>query len=146
MIEKPSLFIDDFIEAGADFITIHVESDENPADLIAKIKKHGKKAGLSIRPKTNISQLIPYLPDIDLILVMAVEPGFGGQAFQLQTLDRLSEIKSLIGRKKIMISVDGGINLKTATDVKNAGANILVAGTAILMANDFKVIIDELKK
>lgn len=146
MIEKPSLFIDDFIEAGADFITIHVESDENPADLIAKIKKHGKKAGLSIRPKTNISQLIPYLPDIDLILVMAVEPGFGGQAFQLHTLDRLSEIKSLICRKKIMISVDGGINLKTAPACVLAGADILVSGSYIFKHRSYAQAINQLKK
>lgn len=146
MIEKPSLFIDDFIEAGADLITIHVESAENPADLIAKIKKHGKKAGISIRPKTNISQLIPYLPDIDLILVMAVEPGFGGQIFQKQTLDRLSEIKSLIGRKKITISVDGGINLKTASACVLAGADILVSGSYIFKHRSYVQAINQLKK
>lgn len=146
MLERPSGFIEAFAAAGADFITVHVESAEDPALLISQIKKHGKKAGLSIRPKTNVNRLIPYLPDIDLILVMSVEPGFGGQAFQCRALDKVAELKALIGPKKIKISVDGGINPQTAPACKLAGADILVSGSYIFKHRSYARAIALLKE
>lgn len=146
MLDKPSDFIEAFAAAGADFITVHLESDEDPAVLISQIKKHGKKAGLSVRPQTNINRLIPYLPDIDLVLVMSVEPGFGGQAFQCQALDKVVALKALIGTKKIKISIDGGINPQTAPACVLAGADILVSGSYIFKHRSYARAIAGLKE
>ena len=112
------------------------------------IKEKGSRAGIAIKPDTPIEEVYEYLPYIHMCLVMTVEPGKGGQTLITDMLAKISELKSYIERKglEIDIEVDGGINLKTAPRVKNAGANILVAGTAILMASDYKVIIDELKE
>ncbi len=132
MMTNPAPFIPAFVKAGADLITVHLEADDNPADLISLIKKEGKQVGLSIRPNTSVSKLLPFLPMIDLVLVMSVEPGFGGQVFQPQALEKIAALKELIGRKKVKISVDGGINNITAPACVLAGADILVAGSYIL--------------
>lgn len=145
MMTNPGEFIGSFAEAGADMITVHLESGENVSDLISKIKKVGCRVGLSIRPKTNINAIIPYLPDIDLILVMAVEPGFGGQRFQKQAIARIAEIKDLIGRKEVQIAVDGGVNDVTAPACIVAGADILVAGSYIFGKRSYAKAIQILK-
>jgi ribulose-phosphate 3-epimerase len=132
MMTNPSDFIPDFAAAGADIITVHLECGQNIADLIDLIKKEGKKVGISLRPKTKVSDIIPWLPMIDLVLVMSVEPGFGGQTFQKEAISRIAELKDLIGRKQVQISVDGGINNVTAPACVLAGADILVAGNYIL--------------
>ena len=115
---------------------------------IQLIKEKGSRVGIAIKPETSIEEVYEYLPYIHMCLVMTVEPGKGGQTLITDMLAKISELKTYIERKglEIDIEVDGGINLKTAPKVKNAGANILVAGTAILMASDYKVIIDELKE
>lgn len=146
MMTNPAPFIAEFARAGADMITVHLESDADTADLIALIKKEKKKAGISIRPKTSVSKLLPYLPMIDLVLVMSVEPGFGGQPFIKQSLEKIVELKALIGRKNVQISVDGGINNITAPACILAGADILVAGSYIFKHKPYERQIRQLKQ
>ncbi len=131
MMTNPAKYIPDFARAGADIITVHLESDEDTADLISLIKKEGKQVGLSIRPNTPVSKLLPFLPMIDLVLVMSVEPGFGGQSFIPQSIEKIAALKEFIGRQKVRISVDGGINHITAPACVLAGADILVAGSYV---------------
>ncbi len=146
MMTNPLSFVPAFAAAGADWITVHIEAEDNVADLISAIKKEGKKVGLSIKPNTKVSDLIPYLPDIDLVLVMSVEPGFGGQAFQKQAIAKIAELKDLIGRKPVRIAVDGGITDVTAPVCVLAGADILVAGSYIWKQKNYACAIDALKK
>lgn len=146
MMTNPAPFIAEFARAGADMITVHLESDADIADLIALIKKEKKKAGISIRPKTSVSKLLPYLPMIDLVLVMSVEPGFGGQPFIKHSLEKIVELKALIGRKNVQISVDGGINDITAPACILAGADILVAGSYVFKHKPYKRQIMQLKQ
>ncbi len=146
MMTNPAPFIAEFARAGADMITVHLESDADIADLIALIKKEKKKAGISIRPKTSVSKLLPYLPMIDLVLVMSVEPGFGGQPFIKHSLEKIVELKALIGRKPVQISVDGGINNITAPACILAGADILVAGSYVFKHKPYKRQIMQLKQ
>ncbi len=145
MMTNPSRYISDFAQAGADMITVHLESDDDTADLISLIKKEGKKVGISIRPNTSVSKLLPFLPMIDLVLVMSVEPGFGGQSFIPKSLEKIAALKELIGRKKIQISVDGGINDITAPACILAGADILVAGSYIFNHKPYTKRIKQLK-
>lgn len=146
MLTNPQNFIAPFAKAGADMITIHLESDDNIQDTLSVIKKFGCKAGLSLRPKTNINKLIPFLPMIDLVLIMSVEPGFGGQSFQKEALKKIADLKDLIGQKPVQISVDGGVNDITAPACRLAGADILVAGNYIFKSDDYAKAIERLKK
>ena len=135
MIDRPHRYVGAFCDAGADLVVFHVEADE-PQDVFAAIedvKAHGKKVGLAIKPKTPESVLIPYLPLLDLALVMTVEPGFGGQAFLEHQLDTIRQVRALIERYNpaCRLEVDGGINAKTAAAVVAAGADTLVAGSAV---------------
>lgn len=145
MVEKPSILIKDFADAGADFITVHLECKEEIPFLISLIKKEKKKVGLSIKPNTKVSDILPYIPDIDLILVMSVEPGFGGQKFQQEAIKKIADLKELIGRKKVLISVDGGINDVTAPACVYSGADILVAGSYVFKNKPYKKAIEKLK-
>lgn len=146
MVVKPSILIKDFADAGADFITVHLECKEEIPFLISLIKKEKKKVGLSIKPNTKVSDILPYIPDIDLILVMSVEPGFGGQKFQQEAIKKIADLKELIGRKKVLISVDGGINDVTAPACVCAGADILVAGSYVFKNKPYKKAIEKLKR
>lgn len=145
MMTNPANFIEPFVQAGADMITVHLECQDDIPTLISMIKKYGKKVGISIKPSTKVSDIIPYLPDIDLVLVMSVEPGFGGQSFQKNALDKIAELKNLIGRKPVKISVDGGINDVTAPACVLAGVDILVAGSYVFKTRSYKQAIDKLK-
>ena len=145
MVEKPSVLIKDFADAGADLITVHLECKEEIPYLISLIKKEKKKVGISIKPNTKVSDILPYIPDIDLILVMAVEPGFGGQQFQPQAIKKIADLKDLIGKKKVLISVDGGINDVTAPACVYAGADILVAGSYVFKNKPYQKAINKLK-
>ena len=145
MLSRPQAFVKPFAQAGADLITVHLECEDHLADTIDLIKKQGCRAGIAIRPKTNISQIIPYLPMIDLVLVMSVEPGFGGQAFQKEALDKIAGLRDLIGTKKVLISVDGGVNAVTASACRLAGADILVAGSAVFGPKNTAEAIERLK-
>ncbi|MEG1994046.1 MAG: ribulose-phosphate 3-epimerase, partial [Oscillospiraceae bacterium] len=124
MISEPLKYIDDFVSAGADIITFHIESDSDVIATIEKIKKSGKKVGLSIKPKTPTSAVIPYLPLVDMILVMTVEPGFGGQSFMEDMMPKLRELREQISQKNldIILQVDGGISDKTIGIAAKNGA------------------------
>ena len=135
MIENPDKYIEAFAKAGADVITFHYEAGVNIAETIKLIKSHSKKVGLSIKPKTTPDVLLPYLNDIDMVLVMTVEPGFGGQEFMPDCAEKIKYIRQNL-TKNIIIQVDGGINDKTAKICKEYGANSLVAGSYIYKSDD----------
>mgnify|MGYP001469876681 FL=1 len=137
MISPVNNFIKDFAEAGADIITFHPEATKDVEKTIKLIRDHGKKVGVSLKPKSNIDLVLKYLDKIDLILIMSVEPGFGGQKFIPDVLDKLKSIKNIISQKKLKVDleIDGGINFENSKSVKEAGANILVSGTTIFKAN-----------
>lgn len=135
MIEEPARFIDDFKEAGADIITVHAESTKHLNRTIAAIKEAGMKAGVALNPATPLSVLDYVMDDIDMILVMSVNPGFGGQSFIPQTMQKLKDTKAMIGDRDVDIQVDGGVNLNNAKDIILAGANVLVAGSAVFGKN-----------
>ncbi len=146
MIENPMRYIDQFAEAGADYITVHLEGNqEQLPQLISRIKKAGKKAGIAICPNSNPHWLLPYIPMIDLILVMGVTPGFAGQKFQPVTIARLAAVRELVGNKDIIIAVDGGINDVTTPAVTLAGAEVLVSGSYILGSVSYADAIQTLK-
>ena len=144
MVQNPMRLIDDCAAAGADQITVHLEVGKT-ADLISHVKSLHKKVGLSIKPKTKVADLIPYLPMIDWVLLMSVEPGFGGQSFIPQTLEKIVALKELIGHKKIKIAVDGGINPITAEACRLAGADVLIAGSSIFHQKNYAQAIQSLK-
>lgn len=133
MISDPLKYAEDFVNAGADIITFHVESDSDIKETIDKIKSLSCKVGLSVKPKTPVEEVFPYLEDIDMVLVMTVEPGFGGQSFMADQMEKITALKSEIARKgkTIDIQVDGGINEKTVSVAAKAGANVFVAGSAV---------------
>ena len=138
MISPVDNFIEDFANAGSDIITIHPEATKNLKKSIELIKKFDKKIGISLNPNSEISLVEPYLNDIDLILVMSVNPGFAGQKFKPEVLKKLEKIKKIIVSKnlKIDLEIDGGINFQNSIDAKNAGANILVSGSTIFNENN----------
>ena len=137
MISPVDNFIKDYANAGADIITFHPEATPNVANTIKLIKKEGKKVGISLKPKSKIELIENYIEDVDLVLIMSVEPGFGGQKFMPEVLDKVKKIKELINNKKLKteIEIDGGINFENCTEVKNAGANVLVSGSTIFKEN-----------
>ena len=140
MITSPSRYITQFASAGSDIIVFHVEAEEpeKAAAAIASIRSLGKKAGLSIKPGTPVEALLPYIHELDMVLVMTVEPGFGGQKFIAETLPKISELRRIIDSRKLDcdLEVDGGVNPETAGLCIGAGANILVAGKDIFSAPD----------
>lgn len=146
MMTNPLDFVAPFARAGADMITVHVESDDNLETVLSVIKKNGCRAGLSLRPATNINRVLPFLPMIDLVLVMSVEPGFGGQEFQKTALAKMAALRDLIGRKPVKIAVDGGVNEITAPACRLAGADILIAGSAIFRHKNYADAIERLKR
>ncbi|MBI2118445.1 MAG: ribulose-phosphate 3-epimerase [Elusimicrobia bacterium] len=133
MIDQPEKYIEPFAKAGADSITFHCEAPSNPREVITLIRKYGKNAGVSLRPKTPLSAITSYLHKVDLVLIMTVEPGFGGQKFMPEMLPKIKELKSFIKEKNLSckIEVDGGINKKTGILTVKEGADILVAGNSI---------------
>lgn len=148
MLTHPQDYIDVFVDAGADLITVHIEVDERPAKLIDQIKKRGVQVGIALCPQTPVSAVEPYLADIDLVLPMSVKPGFGGQSFEMDTLGKIDHLRERIQTQNIdaEIEVDGGINLETAALVGHHGATILVAGTAIFRSDDLRSAITALRK
>lgn len=150
MVEDVKSAIDDFLAVEPNIITFHLEACKDKKEvyeIIRYIKENNCKVGISVKPNTNIEEVYEFLPYIHMCLVMTVEPGKGGQTLLTDMLDKIATLKKYVKEQNLELDIeaDGGINLKTAPEVKEAGANILVAGTAIVMANDFKVIIDELK-
>ncbi len=138
MIEKPERYIDNFIEAGCDYITFHTEATNNTESIIDRIIKAGKKPGLSIKPGTGVEAVIPFIHKLSMILVMSVEPGFGGQKFMENMLDKVKTLRSIIDKNALpcLIEIDGGINTTTAPLARSAGVDVFVAGNAIFGAPD----------
>ena len=138
MIKDPLRLVDAFADAGSDVITVHIERCADCRGTLEYIRSKGIKAGAVIKPATPVSALKEYLPLIDMILIMSVEPGFGGQSFIPASLDKLREAGAMIEESgcDIDLEVDGGVNLKNAAEIKAAGANILVAGSAVFHAPD----------
>ena len=150
MISPVDNFIKDFAEAGADIITFHPEATKNTSKTIELIRDQNKKVGISLKPKSNIDLIEKYLEKIDLVLIMSVEPGFGGQKFMPEVLEKTKLIKDIIKRKNLNvdIEIDGGINFQNCSQAKKAGANILVSGSTIFKENkgDLKKNIEILRK
>jgi ribulose-phosphate 3-epimerase len=140
MISPVEKYIKAFADAGSDIITIHPEATDNLKRAVTTIKSLGKKAGVSLNPKTPISALMDVINEIDLILIMSVNPGFGGQSFMSEVLPKVKELRQIINGKKLKIDIeiDGGINFETAPLAVKAGANILVSGTTIFAGGSLK--------
>lgn len=133
MVQEPIRYVEDFRDAGADIVTIHLEACEDVTATIEKIRSCGMKVGLSIGPDTEAAAVEAHLPEIDMLLVMSVHPGFGGQKFIPESLDKIREIRGMIKERRLSvdIQVDGGIYLSNVREVLDAGANIIVAGSAV---------------
>ena len=133
MITEPERYIREFADAGADILTFHLEATREPEAVIDMIHDCGKRAGITIRPKTPVSALAPYLKRVELALIMTVEPGFGGQKFIPETLEKIKEARRLLTETGAAaeLEVDGGVNRENARVIKEAGANVLVAGSAV---------------
>ncbi len=147
MIENPGNYVDAFADAGSDYITVHAESDNHLHRVIQKIKAKGVKAGVSLNPHTPISVLENVLDDIDLILIMSVNPGFGGQSFIPNTLDKLRKLQIMLKEHNathIEVEVDGGIKIDNIKEVSDAGCDIFVSGSGIFKANNPKQMIAEM--
>ena len=148
MITDPIRYIDDYAGLGSDNITFHLEAASDPQAVIDKIHSHGISAGISIKPATPVSEVKPYLGSVDMVLVMTVEPGFGGQKFVADTLEKISEIRYLLdsmGRPEVNIEVDGGVNGETVKLCREAGANVFVSGSYIFGAEDRVAAVKSLK-
>lgn len=148
MINTPEDEIMSYILAGSDIITFHYEACKNIKETIKLIKDHGVKCGISVKPNTNINVLDPYLKDLDLVLVMSVEPGFGGQKFMPSALDKIKYLKDIKDKHNFhyLIEVDGGINVVTAKLVKDAGCDVIVVGTYLMNSENFHECYEELKR
>jgi ribulose-phosphate 3-epimerase len=138
MIEHPERYIANFVEAGADIITVHVEASAHVHATIRLIKELGARAGVSLNPPTSLAMVEEFLPHVDLVLVMSVNPGFGGQSFIPETLPRIANMRRVLDDRALHaeLEVDGGINAENAPDIVKAGANVLVAGNSIFRAEE----------
>ncbi len=147
MISEPLKYIDDFCDAGADLITFHIESDSDPVETIEKIKARKVKAGVVLKPKTPAEAVFEYLDLVDMVLVMTVEPGFGGQSFMADMLPKIKAIREEIDRRglDVLIEADGGIGAQNIALCREAGVDVAVAGTAVFKAENPKQAIEELK-
>ena len=150
MIDRPIRYVERFCEAGADILTLHVEADtqENTIEALKKIRACGVRPAISIKPRTPAEAVVPFLPFCSLILVMTVEPGFGGQSFMADMMPKLQTVRAMIDARQpgCELEVDGGINEQTAKVCSAAGANVLVAGSAYFKAMDKAALVRALKK
>jgi len=148
MVENPEEYVEEFADAGNNSFIFHIETTKKPLELIKKIRTAGMKAGICINNKTSVNEVIPFLNKIDLVLVMSVEAGFGGQKFNSESIEKISVLRKKIDSEAIQceIEVDGGINAETGKKVVEAGANVLVAGTAVFKhSQGIKFAINELQ-
>ncbi|HOW56381.1 MAG TPA: ribulose-phosphate 3-epimerase [Smithellaceae bacterium] len=147
MIENPDSYIESFAAAGADIITVHVEAANHLHRTIDLIKKSGKKAGVSLNPATPLTQIEEILPDVDLLLIMSVNPGFGGQQFIKNSLTKISKARKMIDElsAKPLLEVDGGVKLQNITEIARAGADVFVAGAAIFGSPNYEETISAMK-
>lgn len=148
MIIEPERYIDEFINLGCDIINFHFEATKNHSEIIKKIKLAGKKVGITIKPTTNYTEIIKYLEDLDLVLIMSVEPGFGGQKFVEETFYKIRNIRDYIDKNnlKCEIEVDGGIKLDNVEKVIEAGADVIVVGSDIFAKDDKEKTLNEYNK
>lgn len=144
MIEHPEKYVDAFLKAGSDIITVHIECDMDYNYVKNAVKSAGKKLALSIKPKTDVKEVLPYLGDLDMVLIMSVEPGFGGQKFMPDMLKKAEYIRNI--DKNIDIEMDGGIDLTNIAQVVKSGVNVVVAGSSVYGSSDIKKTIEEFKK
>lgn len=146
MIVEPQKYVARFAEAGADMITFHLEAAENPKACIDAIRKAGAKAGISIRPKTPVSVLKGMLPNVDMVLIMSVEPGFGGQSFIPESLGKVREVRAMIDKAGLqtLVEVDGGISPDNAGALFDAGADVLVSGNSVFSTADYAATISKM--
>ena len=144
MMSHPDKYIDQFVEAGADTLIIHTESSQNIKHDLTKIKDQGIKCGLAIKPQTSINVLKEYLDIIDYILIMSVEPGFGGQSFIQKTLKKMEDVVKMKGNKNIKIGVDGGVNISTINSVYKTGIDITIIGSGLYKAKNIQSRYNEL--
>lgn len=144
MIETPEKYIEQFVKAGSDYLTIHVESTKDPMTALRKIRSLGAKAGITLRPKTSLDLILPFLSEVDLVLVMTVEPGFGGQSFMHDQVEKIIKLKSLREKNKYsyLIEVDGGVSDQTVSFCKDA--DVLVAGNFVFK-NNYQQAIEKLR-
>lgn len=149
MITQPVRYVEEFCDAGADLVTVHVEADfpENIQAAIDKIHAKGKKAGIVLKPKTTWEAVLPYIDQVELILVMTVEPGFGGQSFLENQMEKLAALGALCAERnpECLLEVDGGVNAQTGALCKQSGANVLVAGSAFFKAKDKAAFVKEIE-
>ena len=133
MVQEPIRYVEAFQKAGADYVTVHLEACEDVKTTLDKIHACGMKAGLAVNPETDVKELVPYLEDVEMILIMSVHPGFGGQKFIPESLDKIREVRAMLNEKnlEIDIQVDGGISVENVREVLDAGANVIVAGSAV---------------
>ena len=145
MISDPAKYLNDFLKAGCDAITFHIEAVPEPTELLKRIRSAGKLAGLAINPQTPVSTVEPFLGECDLVLTMSVEPGFGGQKFMPQVLDKVRQLKRLVG-PKTLLSIDGGIAADTIEQAAAAGCQVFVAGSAIFDEPNYTPAIEHLAR
>ena len=133
MVQEPIRYVEAFQKAGADYVTVHLEACEDVKTTLDKIHACGMKAGLAVNPETDVKELVPYLEDVEMILIMSVHPGFGGQKFIPESLDKIREVRAMLNEKNLKtdIQVDGGIYVENVREVLDAGANVIVAGSAV---------------
>lgn len=143
MISDPQSYLEDYLKAGCDWITIHIEACPHPTDVLKQIRDAGRLAGLAINPDTPIEKIQPHLDEVDVVLVMSVHPGFGGQSFIPGSTDRVKQIRQLLGSDK-HVSIDGGIGPATIAQVAQAGADVFVAGSSIFDHSDYRSAINEM--
>ena len=133
MVQGPIRYVEAFQKAGADYVTVHLEACEDVKTTLDKIHACGMKAGLAVNPETDVKELVPYMEDVEMILIMSVQPGFGGQKFIPESLDKIREVRAMLNEKNLEtdIQVDGGIYVENVREVLDAGANVIVAGSAV---------------
>ena len=148
MIDEPSRYIDDFVNAGADLITVHYESTKHIDRTLQYIKSKGVKVGLALNPGTSTSLIKDLIPQLDMVLVMSVNPGFGGQKFIPYSINKIKEVKAMANElnKELLIQVDGGVDASNIKEIVDAGANVLVAGSAVFKNNEIEANIKLLKE
>ncbi|MBR2860788.1 MAG: ribulose-phosphate 3-epimerase [Clostridia bacterium] len=145
MIEKPERYIDEFVAAGADYITVHFEATPHVHRVLNYIRSKGVKSGVVYNPGTPIDSLKHLIDSVDMVLLMSVNPGFGGQKFIPSVLEKVKQAREIIGNRDVLLEVDGGVTKENAAALKAAGANVLVAGSSVFSASDPKKAIEEIR-
>jgi len=145
MIDEPDRYMADFIEAGSDMVTFHIETGKDPRPILDQLHQAGRLGGLAIRPGTAVEEILPYVSSCDMILVMTVEPGFGGQSFMADPLQKIAAIRE-VAEPGLEIQVDGGITVETLPHARDAGANVFVAGSAVFKGSDVTANVVALKE